>query len=194
MDSLHPSQGQQRKPPDCLPAALLPWGYPTGCWGPGVSWWARGSSTCRSTDSTATCWSRHTTRHDTTRTRDTPPVSRDWLSGISGTSYLLPPPPPPRLSCFSTLLYSTSLFRHCVHQWWPKETSQCSGQTPIIMICRLFGRFRLSGRVWLKAAYYRGLTLIIKFRRSSSIMVYFWFLLVHTLDPLWLNELCKMSF
>lgn len=107
MHCLHPSQGQQQKPPDCLPAALLPWGYPTGCWGPGVSWWARGSSTCRSTDSTATCWSRHTTRHDTTRTRDTPPVSRDWLSGISGTSYLLPPPPPPRLSCFSILLYST---------------------------------------------------------------------------------------
>lgn len=124
------------------------------------------------------------TRHDTTRTCDTPPVSRDWLSGISGTSYLLPPPPPPRLSCFSTLLYSTLLFRHCVHQWWPKETSQCSGQTPIKIICRLFGRFRLSGRVWLKAAYYRGLTLIVKFRRSSSMMVYFWFLLVHTLDPL----------
>lgn len=125
-----------------------------------------------------------TARHDTTRTRDTPPVSRDWLSGISGTSYLLPPPPPPRLSCFSTLLYSTSLFRHCVHQWWPKETSQCSGQTPIKIICRLFGRFRLSGRVWLKAAYCRGLTLIIKFRRSSSMMDYFWFLLLHTLDPL----------
>lgn len=76
MHSVHPSQGQQQKPPDCLPAALLPWGYPTGCWGPGVSWWARGSSTCRSTDSTATCWSRHhTTRHDT-YARHTTSISR----------------------------------------------------------------------------------------------------------------------
>lgn len=58
------------------------------------------------------------------------------------------------------LLYSTLLFRPRVHQWWPKETSQCSGQTPIKIICRLFARLRLSGRVWLMAAPYRDLTLI----------------------------------
>lgn len=105
MHCLHPSQGQQQKPPDCLPAALLPWGYPTGCWGPGVSWWARGSSTCRSTDSTATCWSRHTTRHDS-YARHTTSISRqteryfghELSSTTSTTSTSI-------LFLYSTLLY-----------------------------------------------------------------------------------------